>query len=136
RKVEYQERLEEEIKNSKKAFRAAARTYEQKLAMIRDDQFLLARITDRLKPGGILVMVTPKELLDQHITVRLHNQYEDIRILRPEADKYLQQRKCIVIARKRNKNAKDKAQGILLGETKFKPYKDIPEVEMQEKPLY
>lgn len=136
REKEFQERLEEEIKNSKKAFRAAVRTYEQKLAIIRDDQFLLARITDRLKPGGILIMMTPKELIDQHITVRLNNQYEDIMILRPETDQYLNQRKCIIIARKRAKSTKDKTQGILLGETKFKSYKDIPEVTFQNKPLY
>lgn len=136
RDEEYKKRLEEKIKDSKRAFRAAVRQYEQKLALIRDDQYLLARITDRLMPGGILIMFTPKELIDQTISIRLNNQYEDIRVLRPETDRYLENRKCIIIARKRAKNINNKSKGIVMAETKFKPYKEIEEITIQQEPLY
>lgn len=136
RKEEYQNRLEEATRDSKRAFRAAVRTQEKKIALIRDDQFLLTRITERLVPGGILVMLTPKELIDQNITVRLCNQYEDIRIFRPEENDYLRSGKCVIIGRKRMKNANDKTQGVLLAETKYKRYKEIEELEIQAQGMY
>ena len=136
RKEEFKKKLRDSVKRAKKAYRRALREQEKKLALNRDDRFLLSRATNRLMPGGILIFITPKELIDQEITLKLANNYEDIRIIRLEEDEYETYRKCIILAKKRKTNAKDKRAGFLLAETKLKPYKEIEEIEPQVEPLY
>jgi len=129
-------KLEKAIKEKRLAFRRALREQERRISGLRDDSFLLARATDKLMPNGILVMIIPKELIDQSITIRLANQYDNIKILRLDDDEYLDHRKCVIIARKRPKKVNNRSQGILLAETKLTPYKEIEMLDLQEKPLY
>jgi hypothetical protein len=137
RDEEAEKKLEKAIKDARIAYRRALREQEKRLSFERDDSFLLARASKRLMPGGILVMFTPKEMIDQTITIKLCNQYEDIKILRLDDDEYQTYRKCVIIAKKRKKKSDgDRSAGILLAETKLTPYKEIPTVEPQITPAY
>jgi SAM-dependent methyltransferase len=135
---EFQKKLEKAVKDRRLAYRRALREQERRLLSLRDDHFLLARATERLMPNGILVMITPKELIDQAVTIRLANQYEDIKILRLDDEDYEQYRKCIILARKKGKKSdqQDKSKGILLAETKLTPYKQLEVLEPQVEPSY
>lgn len=130
-------RLAKAIEHQKILFRRASREQERRLGTLRDDDFLLANAIERLIPGGLLIMLTPKELIDQKISIKLYNNFTDIKILRLEDhDDYYSYGRCIIIARKRIKRINDRDGGILLAETKFKHPEDIEPLTIQAKPLY
>jgi hypothetical protein len=137
RNEEFEKKLQKVVKERRIAFRRALREQERRMMSLRYDYFLLMRATERLMPNGILVMITPKELIDQAVTTRLVNHYEDIRIFRLDDDEYPIYRKCIILARKKAKKTEgDKTQAVLLAETKLTPYQKIPVLEPQSEPLY
>lgn len=134
---EFNKKLEKAVKERKLAFRKALRQQERRIAFYRTDNFLLAKATRALMPGGILVMITPKELIDTAITIRLANQYEDIRVLALPEEDYQKSRKCIILAKKKKeKSEQDRSEGYLLAETKLTPYKDLEALTPQATPLY
>lgn len=133
----FQKKLDKSIENRRVAYRRALREQEKRLSFQRSDNYILRKATDHLMPGGVLVMVTPKELIDTSITLRLTSQYENIKIIRLEEDEYLEKQKCIILATKRKGNLNhDRSEGHKLAETKLTSYKDIEEVSPQIDPTY
>ena len=135
---EIERKVEKAVKERKLAFRRVLKEKEKRITFEREDNFLLAKATDQLMPGGILVMITPKEMIDTAITLRLANQYEDIRIIRLEEDEYSYTHKCIILAKKRlNKYGKiDRTKGYQLAETKLTSYREIEEISPQAAASY
>lgn len=124
RQARIEEKIKEELKKRIKAWRMALKEQQKRLSGLRWDNFLLQRATNYLRPGGILIMITPKELIDDSIAFKLVNQYENIRILRLDDDEYRDYRKCIIIAKKRQKPTREHYQlGKAIARTKEKPYK-------------
>lgn len=122
-------KIHKELEKRIKAWRLAMKEQQKKLANMRWDAFLLQRATTYLRPAGILVMITPKELIDDSITFKLVNQYEDIKILRLDNDEYEEYRKCIIIAKKREKPTREEyTLGKALARTKERPYKTFGEI--------
>lgn len=118
-----EKRVRQELEKRIKAYRTAMKQQQKAIANLRWDTFLLQRATTYLRTGGILVFITPKELIDDSITFKLVNQYEDIKILRLEDQDYLERRKCIIIAKKRRKATREQYElGKELARTKEKPY--------------
>lgn len=127
RKLAFEDKLKEAIKERRLAYRKGLREQEKQMASYRDDHMLLAKTSKKLMPGGILVFVTPKELIDQTVTMRLASQFEDIRVFRLPSEAYTDKRKCIIIAKKRRKNNADyRKEGFRLAEYKLMPYMEIP----------
>ncbi len=125
-----QSKIKKELENRIKSWRMAMREQQKKIASMRWDKFLLNRATTYLKPGGILVMITPKELIDDTISFVLVNQYEDIKIIRLDEDEYHEYRKCIILAKKRNKATREEYElGRAIGRTKEKPYKSFGKIQ-------
>ncbi|CDQ41933.1 hypothetical protein [Virgibacillus salexigens] len=136
-KEDFEKKLEKSIKNRRLAFRRALREQEKKISLERSDNFLLAKATEHLMPGGVLVMITPKEMIDTAVTLRLGNQFEDIRILRLEEDEYLDKRKCIILAKKKKeKSLQDRTIGYSLAETKLTPFSQLKEIAPQAEGIY
>lgn len=130
---EKQERINKqinsELKKRVKAWRMAIKEQQKKMQPMRFDGFLLQRATTYLRPGGILVMVTLKDLIDETISFKLVNQYEDIKIIRLEDDEYLQSRKCIILAKKRKKPTRDEYElAKAIGRTKERPYQSFGKI--------
>lgn len=124
RQERIQKKIQVELEKRIKAWRLAMKEQQKRMHTMRWDHFLLNAATRYIRPGGILVMITPKELIDDNITFKLVNQYEDIRILRLDDDEYETYRKCIIIARKRRKvTREDYELGKALARTKEKPYR-------------
>jgi hypothetical protein len=103
----------------------------------------LNRATIYLRPGGVLMMITPKEFIDDTIAFKLVNQYEDIKIIRLDDDEYEQHRKCIIFAKKRKKATRENYElGKMIARTKERPYKsfgrvrDITVTQEQDPELY
>jgi|GEM_PF-3311236 len=128
-----QERIERkiraELEKRVKAWRMAMKEQQKKMSSMRWDAFLLQRATTYLRPGGILIMITPKEFIDDTIAFKLVNQYEDIRILRLDDDEYLEYRKCIILAKKRKKATREHYElGKAIARTKERPYKSFGKI--------
>ncbi|MCD7911073.1 hypothetical protein KC480_05975 [Bacillus velezensis] len=118
-----------ELKKRIKAWRMALKEQQKKMQSMRFDGFLLQRATTYLRPGGILVMVTLKELIDETISYKLVNQYENIKIIRLDDDEYLQSRKCIILAQKRAKPSREDYElAKAISRTKEKPYRSFGEI--------
>ncbi|SFJ64037.1 hypothetical protein SAMN02799624_05316 [Paenibacillus sp. UNC496MF] len=131
-----EKKIQKAVQDRKIAYLRALREQEKRTELYRDDKFLLAMITRYLAPRGILVFITPKELIDGQICFKLANNYENIRIMRQEDDEYDAQRKCIIIARKRARVVRDEETAAQLMKYKRKSYKDIPTVAPQVEALY
>jgi hypothetical protein len=129
-----QKKIYTELEKRVKAWRLAMKEQQKNMTSMRWDHILLQRATTYLRPGGILVMITPKELIDDLISFKLVNQYEDIKILRLDDDEYESHRKCIILAKKRRKTSRaDHELGKEIARTKEKPYRsfgDIREVSV------
>jgi hypothetical protein len=124
RQQRMQKKIRQEMENRIKAWRMALKEQQINMRSMRKDNILLAQATKYLRPGGVLVMITPKELIDDNITFKLVNNYEDIKIIRLEDDEYEEHRKCIILAKKRPKAAKNVHElGKALARTKEKPYR-------------
>ncbi|WAT23657.1 hypothetical protein O0R52_21920 (plasmid) [Bacillus halotolerans] len=124
---EKQERINKqintELQKRVKAWRMAIKEQQKKMQSMRFDGFLLQRATTYLRPGGILVMVTLKDLIDETISFKLVNQYENIKIIRLEDDEFLQSRKCIILAKKRVKPTREEYElAKAIARTKERPY--------------
>lgn len=100
RQERIQLKIRKELEDRVRTWRKAMKEQQAKMSNMRWDSFMMSRTVTYLKPGGIMVMITPKEFIDDTITFKLANQFEDIRILRLEDDEYERQRKCIIIAKK------------------------------------
>jgi SAM-dependent methyltransferase len=133
---EVEKKIQKAVQERKIAYLRVLREQEKRTETYRDDKFLLSMVTKYLAPRGILIFITPKELIDGQICFKLANNYEDIRIIRQEDDEYEKQRKCIIIARKRMRVIRDEETAAELMKTKRKSYKDIPTIEPQLEPLY
>ncbi|GAK41918.1 hypothetical protein TCA2_4410 [Paenibacillus sp. TCA20] len=136
RKVDMEERIQKAIEDRNIAYRKALREQEKRTSALRDDKLLLTNAARYLKPGGILIMLTPKEFIDAHISFKLANAFEDIQIFRLDDSEYEKHRKCVIIAKKRLRTEKQDTLPYEIMQTKYKPYKDIPVISVQEKPLY
>ena len=124
-----QKKIRIELEKRVKAWRMAMKEQQKRVSSLRFDNFLLQRATTYLRPGGILAMVTPKELIDDSIAFKLVNQFEDIKILRLDDDEYLEHRKCIILAKKRQKATReDHELGKAISRTKERPYKAFGEI--------
>ncbi|WP_410988437.1 hypothetical protein [Bacillus cereus] len=122
-------KIRKELENRIKTWRMAMKQQQKAIANMRYDTFLLQRATTYLRPGGILVFITPKEFIDDTITFKLVNQYEDIRIIRLDDEEYPDYRKCIVLAKKRRKATREQYElGRLLSRTKEKPFRTFGHV--------
>ncbi|MEB2277005.1 hypothetical protein LAV82_23585 [Bacillus sp. ILBB4] len=129
RETRIQKKIQKEMQNRVKAWRLAMKEQQKKMQSMRWDGFLLQRATTYLRPGGILVMITPKELIDDSIAFKLVNQYEDIKILRLDDDEYPEYRKCIILAKKRKKATReDHELGKRIARTKERPYKSFGKI--------
>ncbi len=130
RQERIQKKMKKELEHRIKSWRMAMREQQKKIASMRWDKFLLNRATTYLKPGGILMMITPKELIDDTISFVLVNQYEDIKIIRLDDDEYHEHRKCIILAKKRNRVTRDEYElGKAISRTKEKPYRTFGQVQ-------
>jgi len=136
RKADMEERIQKAIEERNIAYRRALREQEKRTAAYRDDKLMLVNATRYLKPGGILVMITPKEFIDGQIAFKLANSYEDIQILRLEDEEYEDQRKCVILAKRRARNVRQDTLPYEIMQTKYKSYKDIPVISFQETPAY
>lgn len=136
RQENMQKQIEKRIDDQKLAFRRALREQEKRFEFYRRDKYSLAFVTKYLAPGGILIFVTPKEFIDSQVAMKFTNNYEDIRVYRLDDDEYMDQRKCIIIAKKRMRPIRDDRHYISLMNTKLKPYKEIPVLQPQTEPLY
>lgn len=122
-------KVRKELENRIKVWRMAMKRQQKALSNMRYDTFLLQRATTYLRPGGILVFITPKEFIDDAVTFKLVNQYEDIRILRLDDEEYPEYRKCIILAKKRRKATRDHYElGRLLSRTKEKPFRSFGDI--------
>jgi hypothetical protein len=139
-RIKQQEEIEKKIKKAAQerelAYRRALREQEKRMEIYRDDKLLLAMITKYLAPNGILIFVTPKEFIDGQICFKLANNYDDIRVYRLDDDEYEEQRKCIILARKKMKSTRESVLPYELMQYKYKPYREIPVLEVQAEPLY
>lgn len=129
RQERIQKKIRKDLENRVKAWRMAMKEQQKKMSSMRWDAFLLQRATTYLRPGGILIMPTPKEFIDDSIAFKLVNQFEDIKILRLEDDEYELHRKCIIIAKKRAKATREDYEiGKLIARTKERPYKSFGKI--------
>ncbi|PVC74971.1 hypothetical protein C2I27_03535 [Priestia megaterium] len=129
RETRIQKKIQKELQNRVKAWRLAMKEQQKKMQSLRWDGFLLQRATTYLRPGGILIMITPKELIDDTIAFKLVNQYEDIRILRLDDEEYQEHRKCIILAKKRKKATRDDHElGKRIARTKERPYRSFGKI--------
>lgn len=129
RQERIQKKMREELEKRVKTWRMAMKEQQKKMAAMRWDSFLLQRATTYLRPGGILVFITPKEFIDDTIAFKLVNQYEDIKILRLDDDEYAEHRKCIILAKKRVKPTRDHHDlGKVIARTKERPYKTFGKI--------
>jgi SAM-dependent methyltransferase len=133
---EVEKKIQKAIQDREIAYRRALREQEKRMEMFRDDKFLLSMATKYLAPKGILIFITPKEFIDGQICFKLANNYEDITIVRLDDDEYEQQRKCIIIAKKRQRVERDEKLAYELIQNKYRPYKEIPVLSFQQTPLY
>jgi hypothetical protein len=129
-----QKKMRLELEKRIKTWRMAMKEQQKNMFSMRHDHFLLQRATNYIRPGGILMFITPKEFIDDNIAFKLVNQYEDIKIVRLDDDEYEQHRKCIIFAKKRQRATReDHELGKFIARTKEKPYKtfgDIREVNV------
>lgn len=131
-----QKRMRLELEKRVKAWRLAMREQQKRMSSMRFDSFLLGRATNYLRPGGILMFITPKEFIDETIAFKLVNQYEDIKIVRLDDDEYDTYRKCIIFAKKRRKATReDHELGKFISRTKEKPYRTFGRIREIEVPL-
>lgn len=129
RQERIQKKIMTELEKRIKAWRMAMKEQQKKMYSMRWDHFMLSRATTYLRPGGILMMITPKELIDDNIAFKLVNQYEDIKIVRLEDDEYEDYRKCIIFAKKRRKATReDHELGKAIARTKEKPYRTFGKI--------
>ena len=129
RQARIEKKIRTELEKRVKAWRMAMKEQQKKLSSMRWDSFLLQRATTYLRPGGILIMITPKEFIDDTIAFKLVNQYENIKILRLDDDEYEQYRKCIILAKKRKKATRDQYElGKAIARTKERPYKSFGKI--------
>lgn len=136
RKADMEERIQKAIEERNITYRRALREQEKRTAAYRDDKLMLVNATRYLKPGGILIMITPKEFIDGQIAFKLANSFEDIRILRLEDEEYEDQRKCVILAKKRPRTTRQETLPYEIMQTKYKSYRDIPVISFQETPMY
>lgn len=124
-----QKKMRTELEKRIKAWRMAMREQQKRISSMRFDAFLLQRATTYLRPGGILMFITPKEFIDDSIAYKLVNQYEDIKIVRLDDDEYETHRKCIIFAKKRHRATReDHELGKYIARTKEKPYRSFGEI--------
>lgn len=129
RQERIQLKIQKELEKRVKAWRMAMKEQQKKMSSMRWDAFLLQRATTYLRPGGILIFATPKEFIDDTIAFKLVNQYEDIKILRLDDDEYEQHRKCIIIAKKRQRPTREEYElGKAIARTKERPYKSFGKI--------
>jgi hypothetical protein len=124
-----QKKMRTELEKRVKAWRMAIKEQQKKMSSMRWDSFLLQRATTYLRPGGILMMITPKEFIDDTISFKLVNQYEDIKIVRLDDDEYGEYRKCIIFAKKRHRATRDDYElGKVIARTKERPFKSFGKI--------
>lgn len=124
-----QKKMRTELEKRVKAWRMAMREQQKRISSMRFDAFLLQRATTYLRPGGVLMFITPKEFIDDTIAYKLVNQYEDIKIVRLDDDEYETHRKCIIFAKKRHRATReDHELGKYIARTKEKPYRSFGEI--------
>lgn len=124
-----EKKIRTELEKRIRTWRMAMKEQQKQIQGLRWDGFLLQRATNYLRPGGILVMVTPKELIDDHIAYKLVNNYEDIKIIRLDNEEYREYRQCIILAKKRKKsNRENHALAKRIARTKEKPYQSFGEI--------
>lgn len=129
RQERLQKKMKTELEKRIKAWRMAMKEQQKKMTSMRWDNFLLQRATNYLRPGGILMMITPKEFIDDTIAFKLVNQFEDIQILRLDDDEYQEYRKCVILAKKRQRVTREAYDlGKVIARTKERPYKSFGQV--------
>lgn len=133
-KEDLEKKIEKRANEMASTFNKAAKQSEDNVKKFRKDFFLLNRIKDYIKPGGLLVFVTPIEMIDATISKRLSNQYRDISIFRDPNDD--DEKFCIIFATKRSNVVSDTQQAYELSQYKYKKYDEIPELEAQMTPVY
>lgn len=122
------------VENEKTQYRKEIILRESRFSTIRHDIALLNRTTERLMPGGVLVFLISKEMLDRPITSRLVAAYEDLRFLKPADEFYEINHKIVVIGKKRKvrlKKAKNPYEELFLT-----PIEQFELLEEQVGPLY
>jgi hypothetical protein len=124
RQERIQKKIEVELEKRIRSWRLAMKEQQKRMHSMRWDHFLLSAATRYIRPGGVLMMITPKELIDDNITYKLVNQYEDVRILRLNDEEYQDYRMCVILARKRRKATREDYElGKALARTKEKPFR-------------
>lgn len=136
----HKEELEAKIKKAAKereiAYRRALREQERRMASLRDDKYLIALVSEKLTPGGVMILVAPKEFIDGHVSHLLTSRFEDIAVFRLDDDEYEKQRKVVLFAKKKKKFVKVPEEAYQLMQYKYKPYREIDVLEPQAKPMY
>lgn len=143
REERLQKKIQKELEKRVKAWRMAMKEQQKKMSSMRWDAFLLQRATTYLRPNGILMMITPKEFIDDSIAFKLVNNYTDIKIVRLDDDEYAEYRKCIIFAKKRLKPTRELHElGKLIARTKERPFntfgkvRDIKVTQEEDSALY
>lgn len=93
-----EKKIQERINGKMREWRSNQKKIAYELREFRTDHLALNKATKALKTGGILVFVTPTNLVDSEVSYHLSFNYEDIRIFRDEGlENY---GKCIIVAKR------------------------------------
>lgn len=129
-------KVREELEKRVRTWRLAMKEQQKNMSSMRYDPMLLQRAITYLRPGGVLMFVTPKEFIDDTMAFKLVNQFEDIKILRLDDDEYLDYRKCVILAKKRQKPTRDDFElGKIIARTKERPYKSFGKIREVNVPI-
>lgn len=116
--------VEDALMNKIRAWRLAMKEQQKSFGPFRWDSFLLQKAINHLKTGGILVYVTPKELIDETVAFKLVNQFEDIRILKLDTFSLERYGRTVILAKKRRKATREfRDVGSTIARTKERPYR-------------
>lgn len=125
------------LKERKRAWKEQQKELTYNLRIYRNDYVTLQKTTNALKPGGILIFITPLNLLDSEVSYKLANYYEDLHIYRNEL--LDRKEKVIVVgvkAKKRIRNNKRLAEIIEEARcTRLQRFMDRPQDSYTEEQL-
>jgi hypothetical protein len=136
RKAALDKKYADAAKLEHKAFVDAINKQEKQLESFRKDKLMIAQARERLMPGGVLIFVTPKELIDSQICHHLANSFEHIRIFRLEDEEYAEKRKVVIMAKKKAKTMRNQEYAFELILNRYKPYKEFPVLEIRTEPYF
>lgn len=114
--------VDKRLKDRIRAWRKAQKDFQQDIRSLRDDHMMIRKSMEHLKPGGLLVMFTMKELIDDEISFKLANNFEDIRVLKLGDYDHRETGKFVILATKRPRASRDyRRDGVVIGRTREMP---------------